>query len=214
MFLRFGRKLIVGLLLAIALCAQSFNATRADGDIVFDDEYFNNRFDFMVMLKVKKMADMADYRGCTLTPMGKVAIACKAHSRSNPNIVLPITNYEDIWYHDYSPVGLRRYRDFPSECSGFGVIRVLYSEDCNEFPNAVANATIRVLLDLNLHNGACDTLIVPRSIFGSVFSSFSRYGFYEVTTRPENPIPGIIVLNLKSDPSGDFRRVYFHNPQF
>jgi hypothetical protein len=166
------------------------------------------------LFKVKKMTDLSDYRGCTLAPMGKVAVACSARSRSNPKIVLPITNYEDIWYHDYTPVGLRRYRDFPYECSGFGVMRVLYTEDCEEFPNAVANAAIRTLLDLNLHNGACDTVIIPRSIFSSVFTSFSRYGFYEVTTQPEHPIPGVIVLNLVSDPSGDYRRVYFHNPQY
>lgn len=170
-------------------------------------------YDFVAILKISRLDRMTDYRGSRLKPLGLVAVSYKAHPRANRDLTLATTPYEDLWYHDYTPIGCRRYRQMPEECTGFGAIQVLSTSDAGNFPGAIANAIIRLLIDMNVHGCACQNVIIPKDIFGSVYSSFSHFGFYEITSRPETVIPGRITLTLISDPPGETKRVYFHEPQ-
>lgn len=197
---------------SLILACAALNAPAAD-ESDDDEQTPKDLYDFVAILKTSRLDQLTNYRASRLKPLGQVAVSYKAHSRSNKDQVLASTPYEDLWYHDYTPIGCRRYRQMPPECTGFGAIRVLPSNDAAEFPGAIANAVIRLLIDMNVHGCACQNVIIPRDIFGSVFSAFSHFGFYEVTSRPETVIPGRITLTLLSDPPGDSKRVYYHEPQ-
>ncbi|MGH9554145.1 MAG: hypothetical protein ACRD3W_32505, partial [Terriglobales bacterium] len=63
------------------------------------------------------------------------------------------------------------------------------------------------VLDMNIHNCACFSIIVPEDSFGAVYSSFSHYGFYELNLRPETGMPATIIINIESNPPGMNKRV-------
>jgi hypothetical protein len=183
----------------------------------YNEKYFEDRFDFLAILKITKLKNYLNYKGSSLSPVGNISVTYDYHPINGSDTEKQqrvIAKYEDLWYHDYTPIGCRRFTDMPVQPAGFGCIRLLPTEDAAEFPGALANAAIRLLLDINLHGCACNTIIVPKEILGDVFSAFSHFGFYEVQSRVETGIPGHIIVQIDSDPPGQQKRVYYQDQNF
>jgi hypothetical protein len=186
----------------------------ADGEDGYSEKYFEDHFDFLAILKFTKLTNYLNYKGASLSPVGNSAVTCDFHPQSNvtsEKAVRVTEKYEDLWYHNDLPIGCRRYRDMHVESSGSGCIRLISTPDAGDMPGALANAAVRLLLDINLHGCYCNTIIVPKEILGDVFNGFSRLGFSEVQSRPESGIPGHIIVDIDSDPPGLQKRVFYRD---
>lgn len=113
--------------------------------------------------------------------------------------------YEDLWYRDGKAVGLRRYG--PLSLQQDGVIYVKSSALAEQNTDAIANAVVRLLLDILAAKQVVRTTFVPRDIFGQVLSELEKVGFQNFTTvRPGDQA---LMLHITSYPAGFDRYVRY-----
>ena len=89
--------------------------------------------------------------------------------------------YEDFWYHEGAPLGLRRYRPFSIEKNKMGLILVRRSDDLPDQTRSVTNAIVRLTLELDLKELVVNEVVVPREIYQQVASDLGQYSFFVKT---------------------------------
>lgn len=113
----------------------------------------------------------------------------------------PQTKYEDLWYKNGNPIGLRRYSQLVVQQDG--VIYVQPSQLLRESPNApkaIGNAIARIVLDvLTTKVATLRTAYVPKDIFEETISELSNLGFSQFSTGSKGRT---VMIHLTSYPQG------------
>jgi hypothetical protein len=115
-------------------------------------------------------------------------------------------NYEDLWFHNGTPLGQHRYRALP-RLYGDGVILVNQSPALNSQARSVARALPRILLDIIVSKSILRSVYLPDEIYGDVVNELSSSGFKRFTlvrggTR-------LIMLHIESFPSHNQIYMYY-----
>jgi len=117
---------------------------------------------------------------------------------------IPDTVYEDIFYSNAMPLGLKRYKDLGIRPGTPGTIKIHISETGarQDEANAAANATVRIFLDAYRKKSALKTIIVPKDNFDLFLQGMQRYNFRQLKISADQPVMALVVMSVRSDPAG------------
>jgi len=182
-------------------CLADINADLEDAGIV--DTYLQREFDWVMRVDIHD-TDYANYRKSQLRPLTEVAVSFRSFQRGVSLSDKPSELYEEFWYHQGTPVGMRRFRTLNIAPNHFGTIVVgTVGDHCA----AAANVVIRLLLDLALKNVATSVVLVPQDKYDQIAAELARNNFFPTVQGNENPQ---INIHLRAYPSGKDRYYFFH----
>src|SRR5271163_2303912 len=73
------------------------------------DDYLGTEFPWAMVLDLPDTSYYLNYRGSKLWTLTRVRVNLRAYSQANNRQPPTTTFYENLWYHNQSPIGLRRY---------------------------------------------------------------------------------------------------------
>ncbi|HEY9731957.1 MAG TPA: hypothetical protein V6C89_08595 [Drouetiella sp.] len=195
--------LIAGLFLALGCQIPC----RAEFDAKLDDPYFKDECQWAMYVEMKDNLPYLKYPGSQLSPLTVLRITARSFPQNSDGetISSPSRLYEEFWYHDHVPIGLKRYSQLKLTPYQFGVVVLAPSGSNNA---AAANVIVRLLLELELQRASMAVVMVPMDKYDQIASELGHYSFF----------PGLQVrkgfqtgIRLSSYPySKD--RLYYLNP--
>jgi hypothetical protein len=196
------------ILLLIAFPSQS----RAAGNTfdVNSDAQIDLRYDYSLDIIINN-SNYLSYPNSTLKPLTQLQITYRINPRfktiPNAGQHLP---YEELWYHIDQVVGSRRLSALNIPASLQGVIRVVPSSIDSSNDKPVANAILRLFLDLSLIKCSINDAFVPTDIFQPVVNDMPDNHFLlNPPPPPANPTLRTLQLTIDSNPMGSFHTVYY-----
>jgi hypothetical protein len=135
------------------------------------------RSDWVVLVRANKLPKYLNYSGSKLYPI--TAVRCSYMKWTNGTAVGPI-HYQDLWYHSGLPVGVHRYAKLPIDKFDMGIIYIQASQDNSDADTrSLADAIIRMELDLGLNNFVVKAVLVPEQMCQQLASDFGSIGFHQ-----------------------------------
>jgi hypothetical protein len=135
------------------------------------------RSDWVVLVRATKLPRYMNFSGSNLYPITEVR--CSYLKWTNNAAVGP-THYQDLWYHSGLPVGVHRYIKLPIDKFDMGMIYVQPSQDNSDADTrSLADAIIRMQLDLSLNNFVVTAVLVPEQMCQQLLSDFGAIGFHK-----------------------------------
>lgn len=123
---------------------------------------------------------------------------------------LPLnTVYEDLWYHDKKPIGLRRHNEIAVPAQSIGAIIVCQpngTSDAEERTEEVTDAILRLIVDAQFRKAVTGLVLVPANEYESIASALSQYNFFPAGPRVQ---VGPVNLHLRAYPEGPDAFFYF-----
>ncbi|CAN5408073.1 hypothetical protein BH10CYA1_BH10CYA1_01200 [soil metagenome] len=125
--------------------------------------------DWQILLSCEKMQPYLNYEGSSLNPLTKVSVEF-----AQP-VGKPVKLYENLYYARTQVVGCKRKISRIGIKSGTaGNLKIVALRP--DETNAVANAALRVLLDVSLNDCIVKSLTVPDAYFQSVVEALCKQG--------------------------------------
>jgi hypothetical protein len=188
--------LFVWLILATRPCGAGID------DETWTDSYLDKMNDWIVSVDVSTMKRFLDYPTSGFKPVANVVVRYRLVPRGNNRDVDPRpVRYEDIWYHNGTPIGLKRYHVFGIPKDKIGCISVKASSEMYEHTRTIANTVVRLLLDIDLKSAVITDVIVPREIYDAIASDLGQFRFF---SREElrGDAGQQLLLHMVSNPRG------------
>jgi len=149
----------------------------AAGQLYLTEEEVSERSDWVMVLDVTRLPNYLKYPGSKLCPITQVRVSylnCLDKLPARPVL------YEDLWYHDAQPIGCRRYSLITiKQFDRRGTIFLKPGKDASANTAAVANAIVRLSVDLNVHDVSAAAVLVPEEVHRQLVSDFSGFGFFK-----------------------------------
>jgi hypothetical protein len=108
--------------------------------------------------------------------------------------------YEVFWYRSRTPIGLHRYTQVPFGQYPFGVIYVKPSRLISDHCDSLADAIVRVVVEVLLSRTQVRAIFVPRDSFNQMVSALSGVNFHPFTVIKPGQKP--VFIDVQSYPSG------------
>jgi len=86
--------------------------------------------------------------------------------------------YEELFYHDAQPLGLRRHTPLPLKNGWQGAIRLTLKDHESYHAGALANAIVRMILDAQVKNCTTPHVLVPPNMVTPICDELRRFNFY------------------------------------
>lgn len=202
-----GRK-IAPLLLSICLSLLCQIASYAQFNADLRNPYLVREFDWAMFIDAHDMKHYLNYQGSRFYPLTNVRINFRAIARGS-NASTQSQIYEEIWYHEGTALGLRRYHQLSIAPDGIGVIIVGTSGYEPGHALAITNVLVRLLLDLELTEAVISVVLLPVNEYDQIATALGRYGFSPyVNAVMEGPQIG---FHLRSYPQGKDQYYLFQN---
>jgi hypothetical protein len=165
-------------LLFVCALPQSLSSGSLDEQIT--DDYLDRLNEWILYIDASNLKDCVDYRGSTLNPMTNVHVVFRLIPKPFRPTVDPTPHpYEDLWYHNGTPIGCRRHRQLGAGRNALGVIVVRDSGEVAEHTAAIANAIARLMVELYENELPCTAVIVPISIYNQLGDDLANCRFYK-----------------------------------
>jgi hypothetical protein len=176
------------------VCALPRSSSARSSDDQITDDYLDRLNEWVLYVDASSLKDCVDYRGSTLNPMTNVHVVFRLIQKPyRPKIDPSPQPYEDLWYHNGTPVGCRRHRQLAAGNNALGVIVVRDSAEVAQHTEAIANAIARLMVELYENERPCTAVIVPLSIYNRLGDDLSQCRFYK-----------------KAQPKDLYRQVHIH----
>lgn len=147
----------------------------ATGQLYLTEAEVAERSDWVMVIDATRLPDYLRYPGSKLWPITQVRVSylnCLNKIPARPVL------YEDFWYHDGQPIGCRRYSLMTIKpIDRRGTIFVKPGKDVSANTPAVANAIVRLTVDLNVRDVSAAAVIVPEDLHRQLVSDFGAFGF-------------------------------------
>lgn len=194
----------------VALLLLVFGALPSFADITPDllDPKLEEQYDWAMYMDVHDMKDMLKYQSSRLCPLTDVRVIYRplAHGvRAADYKKAQI--YEEFWYHDNMPIGLKRDQQLRIESNKFGIIFVQPRDGESDHTPAIANALVRILVDLWIHDIVVGYVVVPANRFNQMAGELGRFGFFP---NMQNAQGAQLSVHLRSNPPGRDELYFFH----
>lgn len=128
-----------------------------------------------------------NYRGSTLNPLTKVRIRYRYFPHDGRPVTWPAKTYDELWYHDGKPVGLRRSAEISLRKNDMGVIVIGQTADRSKSDLATADALVRLLVNLQLQRAAVGAVMVPPDQYDPLLANLGRYRFFATKKQVKGP---------------------------
>jgi hypothetical protein len=166
------------------------------------DDYLGTEFPWAMILDLPDVGYYLNYPGSKLWPLTKVRVNLRTYSPAN-NREPPIqTLYEDLWYHNQSPIGLRRYNEISISRQSYGALIVCPGNNTGntkQRAQAIADAITRLSVDIHFRNASTGLVLVPEDEYDTVADALGQFGFVAAGT---NPTVQPMNLHLRAYPEG------------
>ncbi len=180
-------------LLLVSVTVVPWPASAA-GQLYLTEDEVAERSDWVMVVDAMRLPNYLRYPGSKLCPITQVRISylnCLEKIPARPVL------YEDFWYHDGQPIGCRRYSLMTIKpIDRRGTIFVKPGKDISANTAAVANAIVRLTVDLNVHDVSAAAVIVPEELHRQLVSDFSGFGFLKRAVQAG----GQVTIRLVSNP--------------
>ncbi|MBS1955761.1 MAG: hypothetical protein JST89_16375 [Cyanobacteria bacterium SZAS-4] len=146
-----------------------------DGKLL--DPYLQREFNWAMFIDLQEDKPFLNYPGSRLNPITQLRVTCGSFERgmSNQADKTPAKLYEEFWYHDDTPIGLRRYRSLDIQSNQIGAI-FLGGRGTNA--TAAAKVLLRLVIELDLRQLSPSVVVVPRDKYDLIASELGRYSFF------------------------------------
>ncbi|HEY9676800.1 MAG TPA: hypothetical protein V6C76_02275 [Drouetiella sp.] len=196
--------------LAPICCA---NAAQAEPTLNFtSDKWLDSRYDWVVYLTEKELANFLKYPTCSLYPVTKVEVSYRVAPRLQPK-KNELTHYEDLLYHVATPIGSRSFSKLSLSKGWQGAIVIRPASENAPTTNtaALANAIVRLLLDVSLAKCSLTVVFAEPQIEQQVCDQLGQFRFFR-THDDSIDSPGTLRFVMSS---GDIRDRTFvvYSPQ-
>lgn len=173
--------------------------------------------DWVVSIKTNVVEKALNYPNSKLHPLIRTSVSFEqglleqtpvdkelAKKGAEPDLDIPQTLYEYHYSSHFRTVGMRRFQELSIKPGTTGTLRISTSRSNlqQEEANAAANATVRLFLDLYMNKMPLRSVIVQGEIFDQYLQEMQRYGFRNFVVVPGQLVSAIVVLNIRSEPSG------------
>ncbi len=169
--------------LTISFCILAFfhGMAYAEPEEEFSDSYLDKFNDYVVFIDVSKKKQFLTYKGSQLSSITNLKVTYRKSPRYNIGSEVDVKSlkYEDLWYHDGRPVGSRRYAQLEIAKMKQGSILVRPSEEALREPYALANAIVKLTVELSLKDVCLTGAYVPKEMFRDVVSAMAKYDFLQ-----------------------------------
>jgi hypothetical protein len=164
------------------MLATIFWAASANAD---SDEDVDPWADWQVTLNCKTYNHFLDYPTSSIHSLFKVSA-----SYAQPQ-TRPATAYEDLFYSDDHPVGCQRRLALPITPGTAGTIKVVNATPSQCY--ALANAILRVYLEIGLKRCMTKAVQVPPDCFDRLVDALCQQGFHVAGSRPNEGQQGWLI---------------------
>jgi hypothetical protein len=173
---RIKQNLICGLL----ICALTWGVpARAQESLIYgSDAWLDQRYDWVFYLNPKALPNYLNYPTSGLSPIVNMEVNYRIAPRLNQGNSNNQVHYEDLWYHDARAVGCRKYCKLPFKNEWQGAICVPATADATNHPGAIANAIIRLLLDVNLIKCTLVVVLAPPGQESVICDQLGQFKFF------------------------------------
>lgn len=178
---------------------------------------FGRNADWVVTIKTKEIEHCLNYPDSKISPVVKATVSFEQglleadktdreieRRGVKPDIAVPPTVYEDIFFSHFRALGMHRYKKMSVKAGTPGTIKVMSAQSPlrQEEASAAANTTLRVFLDLYVQRAALRSVTVSRDIFDLYVQELQRYGFRIANVVPGGSIQAIAMIAVRSEPVG------------
>jgi hypothetical protein len=200
--------LLVTILILCFEQGRCFSAVK-DMTQALPDDYLGTEFNWAMILDLPDVNYYLKYPASKLWPLTKVHIDLRAYSQDKNNTPPTNTFYEEFWYHKQAPVGLRRYNQISITKQSNGAIIVCPGDitaDLLQRAPAIADAIVRLVVDIQFRNAVVALVLVPQYDYDNVAEALSQYNFFVGTIgSPIRPL----AIHLRAYPEGKDEMFYF-----
>jgi len=198
-------------LLICALLTGSYGlgcTVSAEQPAIYSHRWLDQRYDWAIFLEPRLLKDYLKYDGSRLTPVTSVKISYRVNPRLAVGKVDSVIAYEDLWYHEHIPIGCHRYGKLGLKQSWQGSICVLTDSDGRWSSPALANAIVRLMLDVGLTDCITVFVFVPPSMITSICSDLGRFGFLPTTDTSLSTESVVHLVVSSGDPNDRVFLIY------
>lgn len=166
------------------------------------ENYLGTEFTWAMVLDLPDMRHYLSYPGAKLKPIAKVQVHFRSYPHEYNHPPLTNTLYEELWYHNEVPIGLRRYNQIsiPRQCDGAIIVCPGDgTSDELQRASAITDAIVRLVVDVQFRNALTGLVLVPSAEYDNVAEGLSRYRF--LVSHIGSPIRPISI-HLRAYPKG------------
>lgn len=171
------------------------------------DDYLQREFSWALVVYQPDKSHYLKYPGSKLWPVTNLRVDLRTYPRDR---TVPLTTcYEDLWYHDSLPIGLRRQNEIAIAEQSIGAIIVCQANDTSraaERTQEVTDAVVRLLVDAQFRKAVTGLILVPACEYDSIASALSQFNFFPAGPRVQ---VGPVNLHLRAYPEGGDAFFYF-----
>jgi len=171
------------------------------------DDYLEREFSWTMVVYQPDRRDYLKYPGSKLWPLTNIRVDLRTYPPGQTGAAT--TLYEDLWYHDHLPMGLRRHHEIAIAEQSIGAIIICPADDTSDVmqrDQAVTDAIVRLLVDVQFRKAVTGLVLVPADEYDSIASTLSQYNFFPAGPRV-NICP--VNLHLQAYPEGRDEFFYF-----
>ncbi len=167
-------------------------------------------YDFIISINTEKDPSLFEYPGSLIGPVVRTSVS---YVKPNQDEVPPV-RYEDLWYHNWQALGLRRYNTLDLGNSAQVAVEIKHREEAGSSAQnaAAANAALRIVLDVFARKNSVACIIVPDADIQEIGTCMATAGFtMGPEPPPEQPVSCILMIPIITK-SGQFRQILYYDP--
>lgn len=165
------------------------------------------QYDWAMYMDVRELKGLLSYPTSRLNPLTDLRVIYRPLARGVRGADYKKARiYEEFWYHDEMPIGLKRNQQLQIESNKFGIIFVQPRDGESDHTPAIANAVVRIVVDLWIHDIVAGYVVVPSNKFDQMATELSRYGFFPTLKVAQGPQ---LSIHMRSYPRGRDELYFF-----
>lgn len=140
------------------------------------DDWLDARYDWVIYLTPTRLEKYLSYPTSGIHPIDDVLVSYRVAPKFKTEI-LRQTRYESLWYHGAQAIGRRQYAPLKLDPGWQGAIVIPDTADAYANPGALANAIIRLLLDVNLKKCSLTVVFASPSLGQQICDQIGQFRF-------------------------------------
>ena len=169
------------------------------------DSKLERAYDYTMPLTVQRLPHFLNYNGSKLHPVIKLTARFKPNARGQFKPQVQSSIFEDFWYHEGDALGCRHSTGLQVGPGKLGAIVIRSGMDNQDSP-AIADALVRLTMELQFLSAPVSAVMIPSYLYDSVSDQLARFNFRTNTTMDV----GIqLNIHLISYPNGKSAYYYF-----
>lgn len=142
-------------------------------------DYLEREFDWILYIDVVDVKHYLDYRGTKLHPLSKARARFKISRGKGDEIARQPEIYEELWYHQTTPIGMRRRAALSIPAGLVGAVVIADMQGNEQHRAVAANTALRAIVDLLLKKAPTGVLFASAGDYEGIAGALSKYGFSE-----------------------------------